>query len=81
MHCGMRYACAKADSKVQVSLGRLRLYLQRLERDLAAGDRKQALSDCAEISEIARRLWDTIAAGMKRGSESTLAAEGRQRGC
>jgi hypothetical protein len=47
---------------IQVSLGRIRLYLERLERDLAAGDRSQALADRAEISEIARRLWDALAA-------------------
>jgi hypothetical protein len=67
--------------KIQVSLGRLRLYLERLERDVPEGDRSQALSDCAEISEISRRLWDTIVAGMKRGPKSTLAVGGRQRGC
>jgi hypothetical protein len=81
MHYGMRYARAKADSKVQVSLGRIRLYLERLERDVSEGDRNQALANCAEISEISRRLWNVIAAELKSGSKSTLAAEGRQRGC
>jgi hypothetical protein len=81
MRCGMRYARVKSDSKVQVSLGRIRLYLGRLERDVSEGDRNQALANCAEISEVARRLWDTIAAELKSGSKSTLAAGGRQRGC
>jgi hypothetical protein len=53
--------------RTQTSLARLRRYLERLERDVASGDRSQALADCAELSEIARRLWDTIASEMCSG--------------
>jgi hypothetical protein len=52
----------KMPARIQVSLGRLRLYLERLERDVATGDRSQALADCAETSEISRRLWDVMSA-------------------
>src|SRR5262249_28205662 len=48
-------------SPVKTHLERLRLYLDRLERDLAAHDRTQALADCAELAELARRLWSTLA--------------------
>ena len=47
-------------SSVKTSLARLHVYLERLERDLAAGERTQALSDCAEIAEISRRLWSQL---------------------
>jgi hypothetical protein len=45
---------------LKVSLERLRLYLDRLERDIAAGKRAQALADCAELAEVARRLWSKL---------------------
>jgi len=47
-------------SPVKTHLERLRLYVDRLERDLAAHDRTQALADCAELAELARRLWSTL---------------------
>jgi hypothetical protein len=46
---------------IATSLQRLDLYLDRVWRDLESGDRSQALSDCAELSEIARRLWCYLA--------------------
>jgi hypothetical protein len=46
---------------ISLSLQRLWLYLERLERDLAAGDRVTALANCAELAEIGRRLWTTLA--------------------
>ena len=42
-------------------LERIDLYLGRVRRDLETGDRSQALADCAELSEIARRLWVYLA--------------------
>jgi hypothetical protein len=47
---------------VATALQRLELYLTRVRRDLETGDRSQALSDCAELSEITRRLWSYLAA-------------------
>ena len=44
------------NSQIQISLQRLHIYLQRVERDLADGDRNQALANLAELSEISRRL-------------------------
>ena len=49
------------DRSIQRSLARIDLYLARVRRDLETGDRSQALSDCAELSEIARRLWAYLA--------------------
>jgi hypothetical protein len=46
---------------VTTSLERIDLYLGRLRCDLEAGDRTQALSDCAELHEISRRLWAYLA--------------------
>jgi hypothetical protein len=46
---------------VRTSLERIDLYLTRIRRDLETGDRSQALSDCAELTEIARRLWAYLA--------------------
>jgi len=46
---------------VITALERIDLYLDRVRRDLDAGDRSQALSDCAELTEIARRLWAYLA--------------------
>ena len=46
---------------VKTSLERIDLYLTRIRRDLETGDRSQALSDCAELPEIARRLWVYLA--------------------
>jgi hypothetical protein len=46
---------------VQTALARIDLYLVRVRRDLETGDRDQALADCAELSEIARRLWAYLA--------------------
>ena len=46
---------------VTASLERIDLYLRRVRRDLESGDRAQALADCAELSEIARRLWVYLA--------------------
>ena len=48
-------------SQIQTSLARLRTYLERVERDLDAGDHYQALADVAELAEIARRLWNNLA--------------------
>ena len=53
---GTIYVHGVMNNQIQVSLGRIRLYLERLERDVAEVDRSQALADCAELSEIARRL-------------------------
>jgi hypothetical protein len=50
-----------ADRCVQTALSRIELYLTRVRRDLDAGEREQALADCAELSEIARRLWMYLA--------------------
>jgi hypothetical protein len=38
------------NSRIQTSLGRLRTYLERVERDLASGDRNQALANLAELA-------------------------------
>jgi hypothetical protein len=46
---------------VRTSLSRLDLYLDRIRRNLEEGDREQALTDCAELTEIARRLWVYLA--------------------
>jgi hypothetical protein len=46
---------------VTTSLERVDLYLDRVRRALETGDRSQALSDCAELTEIARRLWAYLA--------------------
>jgi len=40
-----------------IALQRLDLYLERVRHNLAEGDRAQAMADCAELTEIARRLW------------------------
>jgi len=45
------------NSQVQTSLHRLRVYLERIERDLASDDRSSALANLAELGEISRRLW------------------------
>jgi len=42
------------------ALERLALYLDRLKRDVEHGDHIQALSDCAELNEISRRLWGRL---------------------
>ena len=44
-------------SPVKTFLERPRLYLERLERDIAAGERTLAMADAAELGEIAKRLW------------------------
>jgi hypothetical protein len=49
------------NASVRRSLERLDAYLSRIRRDLEEGDRSQALSDCAELSEVARRLWVYLA--------------------
>ena len=49
------------NSQVQTSLRRSRKYLERVEGDLASGDHGEALSSLAELSEIARRLWNNLA--------------------
>ena len=46
---------------IETALLRVDAYLARVRRDLEAGDRSQALSDCAELSEITRRLWVFLA--------------------
>ena len=46
---------------VRTSLERIDLYLERVRHDLAEGDRGQAMADCAELTEIARRLWCFLA--------------------
>ena len=43
------------------ALQRLDAYLVRVRRDLEQGDRSQALADCAELTEVARRLWAYLA--------------------
>jgi hypothetical protein len=55
-----------ASSRIQNSLQRLRTYLERVERDLATGDRHQALANLAELSEIARRLYNSLANVVKQ---------------
>jgi hypothetical protein len=45
------------------AIERLTLYLARVKIARAAGDRTQLLADLAELAEIARRLWDRLAAG------------------
>ena len=44
-------------SQTQTFVDRISLYLARVERDIDQGDYVQALADCAELSEISRRLW------------------------
>ena len=46
---------------VTTSLERIDLYLGRVRSALAQGECSQALSDCAELTEIARRLWAYLA--------------------
>ena len=46
---------------IETALLRIDAYLVRVRLDLEQGDRAQALSDCAELSEIARRLWAYLA--------------------
>jgi hypothetical protein len=46
---------------VAAPLERIALYLDRVRRDLEAGDRSQALSDAAKLPEIVRRLWVYLA--------------------
>jgi hypothetical protein len=57
----LRFYSGGVNSQIQTSLQRLRLYLERVERDLAAGDRNRALANVAELAEIARRLWNSLA--------------------
>jgi hypothetical protein len=45
------------DRDIATSLGRLDRYLFRVKRALRNGDLVVALSDTAELAEIARRLW------------------------
>jgi len=45
---------------VKLAVQRLHVYLARIERDLDAGDRPQALANLAELGEIARRLWHSL---------------------
>jgi hypothetical protein len=47
-------------SQIQISLQRLRTYLERVERDLVNKDRNQALANLAELAEISRRLWNRL---------------------
>jgi hypothetical protein len=49
------------ERSVTTSLKRIDLYLDRLKRDLEIGDQTQALSNCAELHEITRRLWVYLA--------------------
>jgi len=42
------------------------MYLERVERDLANGDRGRALANLAELGEISRRLWNTLAEAVKQ---------------
>jgi hypothetical protein len=46
---------------VTVSLERIDLYFTRIRHALESGDRSQALADCAELTESARRLWAYLA--------------------
>jgi hypothetical protein len=46
---------------IRTSLEWIDDYLARVKHDLEEGDRSQALSDCAALSEITRRLWAYIA--------------------
>jgi hypothetical protein len=43
------------------ALHRLDLCMERLRCSLGAGDREQAMTDAAELTEIARRLWAFLA--------------------
>ena len=54
------YTKSAVNTQIQTSLRLLRLYMQRVERDLASGDRNQALANLAELNEIARRLWTNL---------------------
>ena len=54
------------DKEISSALGRLDRYLFRVKRAVRNGELALALSDTAEIAELARRLWvklkDTILA-------------------
>jgi hypothetical protein len=52
--------------KIQASPRRLRMSLERVERDLASGDQNQAMANVAELSEIARRLWNNLAKAVEQ---------------
>jgi hypothetical protein len=47
--------------RIQTLVKRLRTYLERIERDLATGDRTAALANLAELCEIGRRMWKQLA--------------------
>jgi hypothetical protein len=49
------------DPRITVSLNRLKLYLERVERDIGNGDRYRAMANVSELAEVARRLWDNLA--------------------
>jgi hypothetical protein len=52
------------DKEISSALGRLDRYLFRVKRAIRNGELALALSDTAELAELARRLWvklkDTI---------------------
>jgi hypothetical protein len=56
---------------VEISLERLTLYLERVRRDLEAGDRASALANLAEVGEISRRLWERLARLTRAGKEES----------
>jgi hypothetical protein len=45
---------------VREAIKRLRLYLRRIEYDLAAGTRGELLTDLALLSEASNRAWHLI---------------------
>jgi hypothetical protein len=49
------------DPQITVSVQRLKLYLERVERDIGNGDRYRAMANVSELAEVARRLWDNLA--------------------
>ena len=53
------------DKDISTTLGRLERYLFRVKRATREGDLVAALSDTAELAEIARRLWIKLADRIK----------------
>jgi hypothetical protein len=49
------------DGEIAIAIGRLDRYLFRVKRAIRIGDYAQGLADTAELSEIARRLWNHLA--------------------
>jgi hypothetical protein len=68
------------DKEISSALGRLDRYLFRVKRAIRNGELALALSDTAELAELARRLWIKLEGALNQREPEQTTTEKEAKG-